>query len=218
MPSSSGGRAPNAKGCMSQRLRTRATVSPAPLCSGWHIRNLKQVYPDRRNLARCGVTVLEVSQSWGLTLQPGATDPDPTRWLGMRIRISREREAPIREQLVAQLQFFIANLWGEPGFFGCPGTDRMADPRLRCNGFRTFATFDSPFTAAPTSECCPIMAFRRRQRALWQHPSRALPRQPDFPLPSQVTYYPSGTGSAQIRPSMSPNSLPFRCPSASSSQ
>ena len=35
----------------------------------------------------------------------------------MRIRISREREAPIREQLVAQLQFFIANLWGEPGFF-----------------------------------------------------------------------------------------------------
>ena len=36
--------------------------------------------------------------------------------------------------------------------FGRPGTDRIADRRLRCNGFRTTATFGTPFAAAPAFE------------------------------------------------------------------
>ena len=39
---------------------------------------------------------------------------------------------------------------------------------------------DTPFAGAPAFECCPIMAFRRRQRALEQHLSRADPRQPAY--------------------------------------
>ena len=64
--------------------------------------------------------------------------------------------------------------------FGLHGTDRVGDPPPRCNGFRTSATFDTPFPAAPAVECCPIAPFRRPQRAFWQHPSRADPRQPAY--------------------------------------
>ena len=48
------------------------------------------------------------------------------------------------------------------------------------HGFRTTATFGTPFAAAPVFGGCPIMAFRRRQRALEQHLSRADPRQPAY--------------------------------------
>ena len=43
--------------------------------------------------------------------------------------------------------------------FGLHGTDRVGDPPPRCNGFRTSATFDTPFPAAPAVECCPIAPF-----------------------------------------------------------
>ena len=61
--------------------------------------------------------------------------------------------------------------------FDRPGTDRVAVPRPRCNGFCTTATFDTPFVAALAVECCPIAPFRRPHRAFWQHLSHADPRQ-----------------------------------------
>ena len=71
-------------------------------------------------------------------------------------------------------------LFNQDYHFGLHGTDRVGDPPPRCNGFRTSATFDTPFPAAPAVECCPIAPFRRPQRAFWQHPSRADPRQPAY--------------------------------------
>ena len=68
-----------------------------------------------------------------------------------------------------------------PGFpFWHPCTDRVSDPWLRSNRFRAAFTFGTPFAAAPAFECCPIVPFRRPQRAFWQHPSRADPRQPAY--------------------------------------
>ncbi len=43
--------------------------------------------------------------------------------------------------------------------FGRSGTDRLADPQPRCNGFGTTAVFGTPFAAAPAFECCPIVPF-----------------------------------------------------------
>ena len=50
--------------------------------------------------------------------------------------------------------------------FGHPGTDSIAESRLRCNVFRTAFTFDPAFFAGPVFRSGPVKALRQRQRPL----------------------------------------------------
>ena len=62
--------------------------------------------------------------------------------------------------------------------FGRPGTNRVADPRAAIQRFSHYFPVWTPLAAAPAVECCPIAPFQQTQRAFWQNPSRADPRQP----------------------------------------
>ena len=65
-------------------------------------------------------------------------------------------------------------------FFGRPGTNSVADPRAAIQRFSHYFPVWTPLAAAPAVECCPIAPFQQTQRAFWQNPSRADPRQPAY--------------------------------------
>ena len=83
--------------------------------------------------------------------------------------------------------------------------------------FRTTATFGTPFAAAPAFESA--RSYRSGDhKGLFGNtalePSLGNPRTPAVPGRRR---YPPGTGNAESRLSMSPNSLRFRYPSAKNS-
>ena len=103
--------------------------------------------------------------------------------------------------------------------FGHPGTVRVLQSTARIQGLRSPLTIDAPFAPVSVAECRSIAAFQLAEGLfadtasssyLFSNPA-CCPLQP-------VASYAAGTGSAQILPSISPNSLRFRCPSANSSQ
>ena len=104
--------------------------------------------------------------------------------------------------------------------FSHPGTVRVLQSTARIQGLRSLLTIDAPCAPVSVAELRSIAAFQAHWRAFRRHGSKWLPlQQPSLSCPSQpVASYPPGTGSAQILPSISPNSLRFRCPSANSSQ
>ncbi len=80
-------------------------------------------------------------------------------------------------------------------------------------------TFDAPFRSAPAFECCLILGLRCTRGLLADtSPTPPFAATLRALLVLAPCRYPPGGGNAQMRPSISPNSRRFRCPSANNSQ